>query len=72
MIMCDRRAKKWELHDGAGDGYADADMESSTDSEDNLSLNSIPAENCRTPNAEAHSCRTVPLKLTSGGKLHRK
>ena len=57
--MSDRRAKKWELHDGAGDGYADADMEPSTDSEDNLSLDSFPAEGCTTPNAEAQRCRTI-------------
>ena len=72
MIMSDRWAKKWELHDGAGDGYADTDLEPSTDSKDNLSLDSNPAENCTTPNVEANRCRTIPSKLTSGNKLHRK
>ena len=31
--MSDRRAKNWELHDGAEDGFEDAAMDSSSDSD---------------------------------------
>ena len=36
--LYDHRARNWELHDVAEDGYLDADMETQTGSEDNLPL----------------------------------
>ena len=37
-VLSERRARSWELHDGAEDGYLDADMGTQSDSKDNLPL----------------------------------
>ena len=60
------RARNWELHDGAEDGYLNANMDTQSDPEKNLPLAlTIPS----TPVPEVH----IPGKgaLVSGGKYYR-
>ena len=70
LILSNRRAWNWELHDGAEDGYLDKEKDSPSDPEDNWPL-AIP--NTNTP--EGHNQNRGPRaskKLVAGGKLYRR
>ena len=64
-ILSDQRARKWELIDGAENGYLDADMETQTDSQDDLPLAlSHPTTELHRPGKVSRPTK----KLASGGR----
>ena len=64
-ILSDQRAKKMELYAGAEDGYLDTDMETQTDSLDNLPLAlSHPTTELHRPGKLSRPT----TKLASGGE----
>ena len=71
-ILSYHRARKWELNDGAEDGYADADMELSSDSETNLPLATISSGYRTTTIPAGQPKLSTQGKLTSGGNCFRK
>ena len=72
FILSDRRAMDCELHDGAEDGYEDADMDLPSDSEANFPLPKISSGNRKIPIPTAQRRQSSQMKLTTRGILFRK
>ena len=70
-MLSDRRARNWELHEGAEDGYEDPEMNDSSDSETNFPLAQISSGNRTNLIPMAGDRRSSHMKLTTGGDLFR-
>ena len=72
MILSNRRASNWELHDDAEDGFLDENKDSPSDLEDSLPLAQTFSSTPTTEGRKQSRGLNTSRKVVAGGKLYRR